>query len=73
MRNCIRCACEMVEDLHVAASGGGYEIDVREKGFFKGSLGRLRSAVCPACGYAETYLENSEKLKLAMEKRQTED
>ncbi len=71
MRTCIRCECKMVEDLHLVASGGGYEIDVREKGFFKTSLGRLKCAVCPECGYVESYLESTEKLKKA--KSQSED
>lgn len=68
MRKCLRCNAEMAENLQLMASNGGYGIDVREKGFFKEALGRLKCAVCPACGYAETYLENTEKLKKAIKK-----
>lgn len=63
MRKCIRCECEMVEDLNVMVTNGGYGVDVREKGMFKGSLGKLKCAVCPECGYTETYLENTEGIK----------
>ncbi len=63
MRNCLRCNTPMKEDLLVMSSGGGYAVDAREKGMFKGSLGKIKCAICPACGYLETYLENTEKLK----------
>ena len=32
MRKCLRCENEMVENLEVMVSNGGYGIDVREKG-----------------------------------------
>ena len=38
MRKCLRCDAEMTEDLTVMVTNGGYGIDVREKGMFKGSL-----------------------------------
>lgn len=63
MRKCLRCDTEMVEDLSVMVTNGGYGVDVREKGMFKVSLGKLKCAVCPECGYAETYLEDTERLK----------
>ena len=63
MRKCLRCDTTMVEDLTVMVTNGGYGIDVREKGMFKGSLGKIKCAVCPDCGYAETYIENPEKIK----------
>jgi len=63
MRKCIRCEKEMVEDLQVMVSNGAYGIDVREKGLLKGSLGKLKCAVCPECGYTETYIENTSKIK----------
>ncbi len=63
MRKCLRCDAMMVEDLSVMVTNGGYGIDVREKGIFKTSLGKIKCAVCPNCGYTETYIENPEKIK----------
>ena len=68
MRKCIRCQSAMVEDLSVMVTNGGYGIDVREKGMFKGSLGRIKCAVCPECGWVETYIENTEAIKKLGEK-----
>ena len=68
MRKCLRCESLMTEDLLVMVSSGGYGVDVREKGMFKGALGRLKCAVCPQCGYTETYIENTENLKKLSEK-----
>ncbi len=62
MRKCLRCNVEMKEGL-VVMTAGGYAVDVREKGMFKGSLGKISAAVCPECGYLETYLQDLEKLK----------
>lgn len=42
--------------------------DVREKGMFKSSLGKIKCAVCPACGYTETYIDNPESIKKLAEK-----
>ncbi|MBQ5592903.1 MAG: nucleic acid-binding protein [Clostridia bacterium] len=63
MRKCLRCEAEMVENLTMMASNGGFGIEVREKGLLKGSLGKVLCAVCPECGYTETYIENTEKIK----------
>ena len=63
MRNCLRCNTVMVEDLNVMVTNGGYGVDVREKGMFKGSLGRLKCAVCPECGYTETYIDDLQNIK----------
>ena len=63
MRKCLRCETAMVEDLTVMVTGGGYGIDVREKGMFKGALGKLKCAVCPECGYTETYMDDPERVK----------
>ena len=53
----------MVENLIMMASNGGFGIEVREKGLLKGSLGKIKCAVCPECGYTEAYVDNTEKIK----------
>jgi hypothetical protein len=53
----------MVENLIMMASNGGFGIEVREKGLLKGSLGKIKCAVCPECGYIEAYVDNTEKIK----------
>jgi len=63
MRKCLRCETEMVEDLSFMVSNGGYGIDVREKGLFKPAIERIKCAVCPFCGFTETYIENTDKIK----------
>ena len=68
MRKCLRCQTEMVEDLNVMVTNGGYGVDVREKGMFKGSLGKVKCAVCPACGYLETYIEKTDDIRELVEK-----
>ena len=68
MRKCLRCQTEMVEDLNVMVTNGGYGVDVREKGMFKGSLGKVKCAVCPACGYLETYIDKTDGLRELVEK-----
>ena len=68
MRKCLRCQTEMVEDLNVMVTNGGYGVDVREKGMFKGSLGKVKCAVCPACGYLETYIDKTDGIRELVEK-----
>ena len=68
MRKCLRCETVMVEDLAVMVTNGGYSVDVREKGMFKGSLGKIKCAVCPECGYTETYIDNPKSIKKLAEK-----
>ena len=68
MRKCLRCDEIMLEDLNVMVTNGGYGVDVREKGIFKGSLGKIKCAVCPECGYTETYIEDTESIKKLTEK-----
>lgn len=63
MRECLRCRTIMVDNLNVMVSSGEYGIDVREKGIFKGSLGKIKCAVCPNCGYVENYVEDTKKIK----------
>ena len=68
MRKCLRCETEMVEDLEVMVTNGGYGIDIREKGLFKKSLGKIKCAVCPECGYTETYIDDLQNIKKLIEK-----
>ena len=70
MRKCLRCETAMVEDLSVMVTNGGYGIDVREKGLFKGSLGRIKCAVCPECGYIEAFMDDTGAIKRLAEKKQ---
>lgn len=63
MRKCLRCESEMYENLEVMVSNGAYGIDIREKGLFKGSLGKIKCAVCTKCGYIENYIEDIGKIK----------
>ena len=63
MRKCLRCETPMVENLDIKVSYGGYGIDIRKPGLFKTALEEVRCAVCPECGYVETYIENTEKIK----------
>ncbi len=46
----------------------GMGICVRQKKFFGKSIGRLECAVCPRCGYTETYISDTEKLNDIIEK-----
>ena len=59
----------MVEDLTVMDTNGGYGVDVRQKGMFKGSLGKLKCAVCPESGYTEIYIDDTENIKKLNEKK----
>lgn len=68
MRKWLRCETEIVEDLAVMVSNGGYGIDIREKGMFKSSIKKIKCAVCPECGYIETYIENTDKIKKLVNK-----
>lgn len=60
----------MIENMELMVSNGGYGLDVREKGLFKGSLGKLKCAVCPECGYAEAYVADTSKIKEVVQKLQ---
>ncbi len=62
MRKCIRCETQMIEKL-VLNTNDAIGLSVGEKGLFKSSLGKVSAAVCPECGYLETYIENTNKLK----------
>ena len=63
MRKCLRCEAEMTEDLAVTVTGNCWSVEVREKGMFKSSLGKIKCAVCPECGYTETYIDTPAYVK----------
>lgn len=63
MRKCIRCNTEMIENLDVKVEGRADGIKITELGVFKDNLGRMQCAVCPECGYIETYIEDTSKVK----------
>lgn len=63
MRECIRCKTVMIEKLNIMVNSGEYGIDVREKGIFKDTLGKIKCAVCPNCGYIESYIDDTKKIK----------
>jgi len=69
MRECLRCRTIMVDNLNIMVSNGQYGIDVREKGIFKWSLGKIRCAVCPNCGYVECYIKDTKKIKELNQKK----
>lgn len=51
----------MVENLAVKA--GGYSVILTQRGILKDSLGKVKCAVCPKCGYIENYIEDISKLE----------
>lgn len=62
MRTCLRCNEKMVEGLEIKIEGAAYGIKVAEPGIFKESLGKIKCAVCPKCGYTETYIDEPTKV-----------
>ena len=68
MRKCLRCETAMIEDLVVKCVSSANGIEVREPGLIKMSLGRIKCAVCPECGYIENYIENTYSVKKLVEK-----
>jgi predicted nucleic-acid-binding Zn-ribbon protein len=62
MKKCLRCNAIMVEDLDVKVGGGAYGIKITQQGIFKDNLGKLKCAVCPDCGYTETYIDYTSKI-----------
>jgi hypothetical protein len=52
----------MVANYDVKVEGGAYGLKITKPGLFKSSLGKIRVAVCPKCGYLEFYLEDTSKI-----------
>jgi len=68
MRKCLRCEAQMVEDMAVMVTNKHIGIEVREQGMFKMPLEKIKCAVCPNCGYVETYVETSYFIRKLAEK-----
>lgn len=62
-RRCLRCNVEMLEDLDIKVEGAGYGIKITQQGLFKDNLGKVECAICPECGYMETYIKDTTKVK----------
>ncbi len=67
MRRCIRCDVEMVEDLEIRDSMHCDMLRVTRPGTTgmlpKNRFGDIKAAVCPQCGYIETYLSRLDKIQ----------
>lgn len=62
-RRCPRCNVEMIENFDIKVEGAGYGIKITQQGLFKDNLGKVQCAICPECGYMETYIEDTSKIK----------
>lgn len=66
MRKCIRCDVEMLEGLDIRTMNGDI-LRVTRPGTSgmlpKNNFGNIKAAVCPSCGYMETYLSRLDKIK----------
>ena len=67
MRSCIRCKTDMIEDLDIRNTLSGYGLKVTRpdtQGTLpKNNFGGIKVAVCPQCGYIETYLSRLDKIQ----------
>lgn len=67
-RRCLRCNVEMIENFDIKVEGAGYGIKITQQGLFKDNLGKVQCAICPECGYMETYIEDTNKVKKILKK-----
>ena len=67
MRKCIRCDAEMLEGLDIRNPFHGDVLRVTRpetSGILpKNYFGNVKAAVCPNCGYLETYLSRLDKIQ----------
>lgn len=67
MRKCIRCDIEMLEGLDIRDPMHGEMLKVTRpetSGIMpKNNFGNIKAAVCPKCGYVETYLSRLDKIQ----------
>ncbi|MBR0230406.1 MAG: nucleic acid-binding protein [Erysipelotrichaceae bacterium] len=68
-RKCIRCGAEMIEELKITPFNSIPSIVLKDAGL-KASAVPIRAALCPECGYVETYIEfnDSNELERILEK-----
>ena len=70
MRKCIRCDAGMLEDLEIRATMNADTLRVcraHTTGMMKKNyFGGVRAAVCPQCGYLETYVADLEQVQKNM-------
>lgn len=67
-RRCLRCNVEMIEKFDIKVEGAAYGIKITQQGLFKDNLGKVQCAICPECGYMETYIEDTSKVKKSLKK-----
>lgn len=67
-RRCVRCNVEMIENLDIKVEDAGYGIKITQQGLFKDNLGKVQCAICPECGYMETYIKDTYKVKEILKK-----
>lgn len=67
MRTCIRCNVEMLEGLDIKTVEHASILRVIRPGTSgvlpKNYFGDVKAAVCPRCGYLETYLSRLDKIQ----------
>jgi len=67
VRKCIRCGEEMVEGLEIRDPMYGNMPRITKPGTTgmlpKNCFGDIKAAVCPQCGYVETYLSQLDKIQ----------
>jgi predicted nucleic-acid-binding Zn-ribbon protein len=63
MRKCIRCETEMIENLKITTLNSAVSIVLKEK-HLKPSAAEIEAALCPNCGYLETYIEFNKREEL---------
>lgn len=73
MRKCIRCNTKMLEDLDIKVEGAPYGIKITQQGIFKENLGKFKCAVCPECGFTETYIADTTKIKKILDKENKDE
>ncbi len=66
MRKCIRCNTEMIENLKIAQPNSLVGVQLKEK-LIKPLAAPIEAALCPKCGYVETYIDIESNKKEELE------